>query len=82
VRVLEKWKCFNLNTQKLESLVHRFFDAACVPIQVRTPKGETAIAKEWYSVPLSILEEMVSLLLNKQINKYRYDYETKTIKPR
>jgi T5orf172 domain. len=72
VQIVEKIKCLNLNSQKLEEIIHKFFAAVQVPVQVNM-NGTPVIATEWYSVPLSVIEKVAELIISGDIVHYRYE---------
>ena len=78
VKIIEKWRCTNLNAKALETFLHRFLKDAQVKIQVND-KGKHKVASEWYNVPLEILEVMVPMILDGTIRDYRYDKNTKKL---
>ena len=60
-------------------LIHRFFKAAQVLIDITDHNGTRCSPQEWYSVPLGIIEHAVALLNSGEIVNYKYDPITKTI---
>ena len=42
--------------QKLEKLVHSFFKSACIDLEVVDAQGNKHIAREWFTVPLDVIE--------------------------
>lgn len=72
VKIIEKWRCTNLNAKALETFLHRFLKDAQVKIMVND-KGRHQTASEWYNVPLGVLEVMVPMILDGSIRNYRYD---------
>ncbi len=72
VKIIEKWRCTNLNAKALETFLHRFLKDAQVRIMVND-KGRHQTASEWYNVPLGVLEVMVPMILDGSIRNYRYD---------
>lgn len=79
VKIVETFKTFNVNAQKFEDMIHRFFKAAQVLIDVTDHNGTRCSPQEWYSVPLGIIEHAVALLNSGEIVNYKYDPITKTI---
>lgn len=75
VRLLNETKTFNLNPQKLELLLHTFFADACLNMDVFDAKGTRYTPREWFVVPLFIIETAIGLLLNGEIVHYRYDHQ-------
>jgi hypothetical protein len=68
------WRTYNLNPQKLEQLLHTFFAHACIELDVFDNEGKRHTPREWFDVPLHIIETVVELLINGEIVNYRYDH--------
>jgi len=81
VAVVSTFQCFNVNLDKLEKLIHRFFDSAKVDIQVTDLEGRYVTPNEWFSVPLPCVTHAIRLLITGKILKYRYDRKTEEIVP-
>ncbi|TWU44934.1 hypothetical protein Q31b_01050 [Novipirellula aureliae] len=64
---------YNLNPQQLEKLLHRFFAKACLNLDIFDATGQRHTPREWFVVPLHIIEAAVNLLINGEIVNYRYD---------
>ena len=79
VKVIEVFECFNLNTQKFEALIHRFFDAARLRVDVFDEEGVRHEPREWFEVPLPQIEKAIHLLLTGDIVNYRYDLNIQQI---
>lgn len=80
VKNLKAWKVYNRNADKLESFLHRFFAKACLDIEFEHNTGKRINPREWFVVPLDVIEEAVQLILNENIVNYEYDTELKKIK--
>tara|TARA_Y100001970_G_scaffold53418_1_gene67664 strand:+ start:1597 stop:2805 length:1209 start_codon:yes stop_codon:yes gene_type:complete len=74
VKIVSSYKTFNLDPQKFESLVHNFFSDRCLDIKIADKKGNFKKPKEWYIVPLQIIEETIQLIINNQIHHYKFDH--------
>jgi hypothetical protein len=81
VAVVSTFQCFNVNLDKLEKLIHRFFDSAKVDIQVTDLEGRYVTPNEWFSVPLPCVTHAIRLLISGEILKYRYDRKIEEIVP-
>lgn len=79
VEKIVAYKCYNRNADKLELLLHRFFASACLNIDIMTPGGLRITPREWFVVPLDVIEEAIQLILNEEIVNYEYDAENKII---
>lgn len=73
VHHVSSYKCFNMNTQKFENLLHTFFGKACLDIQVTDSNGRLCKPREWFIAPLKAIQTAIQLLINGQIVHYRYD---------
>lgn len=73
------WKCFNMNPQKFEQLIHNFFGKSCLDLDVYDENGSRHFPREWFIAPLNVIEQAVELIINGKIVHYRYDQESKTI---
>jgi hypothetical protein len=79
VKEVSAWKCFNMNTQKFEQLIHNFFGNSCLNVTVRDNKGIHHNPKEWFIVPLKVIEQAVELIISGEVIHYRYDSENTVI---
>ncbi len=70
----------NFNARKLEQLLHQFF--AHANLQVEVVLGKRVVPKEWFVVPLDLVEEAVKLILDRTIINYRYDAISRKILPK
>lgn len=73
VEIVASYKCLNMNTQKLEHLIHRFFSEVKLEMTLTSPDGKSYVPSEWYVVPLDVLDRVVNLIINGEIVSYRYD---------
>lgn len=72
------WDCINFKAQGLETLLHRFFSKAQAQVRVNV-NGKSVIAKEWYNLPFSVIEEAVPMFISGDIVNYRYDHENRRL---
>lgn len=70
----------NMNTSKFETLIHRFFDEARLDIEIMDRFGKPFNPKEWFLVPLPIIEEAVKRMIDGSIVNFRYDHKSCVIK--
>ncbi len=75
VEYITGWQCFNLNPQKFEQLIHNFFGASCLEIDVYDEQGRRHTPREWFVVPLEVIEEAVNLIISGEVVNYRYNAE-------
>jgi len=75
VRKVATYKCFNMNTQKFEQLLHQFFGNSCLDIKIIGDDKHEHTPREWFIVPLSVIKQAINLLINGEIIFYKYDYD-------
>ncbi len=73
VSVVMTFRCYNMNPQKLELLLHNFFGSSCLNVDVFDAKGGRHTPREWFIAPLSVIEKAVDLVVSGKIVGYRYD---------
>ncbi len=79
VSIVAAYHCYNLNPQKLELLLHTFFGKVCLNVDIYDAKGQRCIPREWFIVPLDIVEQAIQFLLTGEIVNYRYDPDKQEI---
>ena len=73
VEIVETYKVSNLNLTKLEKLLHKFFDPARLDLQLKDRFGFDVEPREWFLVPLPIIEEAIQKLIDGTLPEYRYE---------
>ena len=73
VEVVATYELYNINRTKLENLIHRFFEPARLNIQISDRFGNPILPREWFFVPLFIIDEVIEKIKDKTLSKYRYD---------
>lgn len=73
VEIVASYNCYSLNVQTFESLLHRFFAEVCLDIDLYDNSGNRFIPREWFEVPLTVINEVIHLILNQNIVNYKYD---------
>ena len=73
VEVIAEYKLFNINRTKLEKLIHRFFAEATYDIEIADRFGKPVRPREWFLVPLHVIDEAVERIKNGTITEYTYD---------
>ena len=79
VKIESSWMCYNMNAQKFESLIHRFFGHTCLEIDVFDSNGIRHTPREWFIAPLKAIEQAITLIISGEIVNYRYDKENEVI---
>ena len=68
-----------MNTQKFEQLIHKFFGKVCLDIDIFGNDNKRYTPREWFIVPLGIIEKVVELIISGDIVGYRYDEENEEL---
>ncbi len=63
VEVVMTFKCYNMNTHKLEKLLHDYYGNSCMEIEIFDKNGLRHSPREWFTVTLSEIEEFVERIL-------------------
>lgn len=79
VEIVATYSCYNLNIQAFENLIHRFFAESCLNIDIYDAERRRLVPREWFIVPLPIIDEAIHLLIKGTIINYRYDNDLKKI---
>jgi len=79
VEIVDCFRCFNLNPQKLEQLLHNFFGSSCLNIDIFDARGQRHIPREWFIAPYQIIYQAIYFIMNGAIVDYHYDPETQEI---
>jgi len=81
VDVVATYELYNINRAKLEHVLHKFFDNAKLDIQINDRFGNPVIPREWFLVPLFIIDEVVEKIKDGSIREYSYQTESATLVP-
>nr|WP_281719985.1 GIY-YIG nuclease family protein [Nitrosomonas nitrosa] len=76
VEVIATYELSNINRIKLENLIHRFFEPAKLDIKINDRFGNPVVPREWFLVPLFVIDEMIKKIRDGSIVNYRYDPDT------
>ena len=79
VKIVQTFACYDINVRKLESLIHRFFAICQVDLDVTDKDGFICHPHEWYSVPISVIQQAISMIVDGSIVNYRYDKERERV---
>lgn len=80
VEIVATYKLSNINRTKLENLIHRFFDPVRLDISIKDRFGIPVVPREWFLVPLFIIDETVARIKDGTITGYSYDPGTASLK--
>lgn len=73
VEVVATYKLHNLNRTKLENIFHRLFGAAQLDLTIEDRFGHPVKPREWFLVPLQVIDEAVQRIRDGSITEVVYD---------
>ena len=73
VEVIATYELSNINRARLENLIHRFFEPAKLDIEIKDRFGNPIIPREWFLVPLFVIDEAVEKIKDGSIVDFLYD---------
>lgn len=80
VEIVATYKLANISRTKLEKIIHKFFGAAKLDIEINDRFGRLVKSQEWFLVPIFVIDEMVEKVKEGTISDYYYDPTTAEIK--
>lgn len=76
VEVIATYELFNISRSRLEKLIHRVFEPAKLDIEIYDRFGKPVVPREWFLVPLFVIDEVVERIKDGTITGYVYDSKT------
>ena len=73
VEIVATYKLSNINRVKLENVIHKFFEHARLDIEIKDRFGKLVVPREWYLVPLFVIDEAVDRIKSGTILTSQYD---------
>lgn len=80
VEIVATYRLANINRVKLENLIHKFFNSARLDIEIKDRFGKPVKAREWFLVPIFVIDEFVEILKQGNLNDYYYDPKSAKLK--
>jgi hypothetical protein len=81
VEIVATFKLTNINRVKLEAILHKFFDPARLDLELPDRFGATVKPREWFLVPLDIIEAAIQKIQDGTIDRFQYDPKTVSLVP-
>jgi hypothetical protein len=76
VEIVATYKLHNLNRTSLENIFHRLFGAAQLDLTIEDRFGNPVKPREWFLVPLHVIDEAVRRIQDGSITSMMYDPQT------
>lgn len=79
VEIVATYKLHNVNRVKLEALFHRVFGAAQLDLSLEDRFGKPVKPREWFLVPLPVIDEVVQKVVGGSITDFVYDPQSASL---
>lgn len=73
VEIVATYKLFNINRKRLEALIHKIFAGAQLDLEIKDRFGKPVKPKEWFLVPINVIDEAINRIKNGTITDAIYD---------
>lgn len=73
VDIVAEYKLFNINRARLEAVIHRLFGPARLDLALQTGFGKAVQPREWYLVPLAVIDEAIARIQDGTVVNFEYD---------
>jgi hypothetical protein len=80
VEIVASYKLFNINRTRLENILHRVFSAAQLDLTIEDRFGNPVRPREWFLVPLPVIDQVVDKIRDGSIIEFEYDPSTAALK--
>lgn len=79
VEIVATFKLVNVKRKRLETLLQKFFGSARLDLELKDRFGTPVKPREWFLVPLEIIEEVIEKIKEGTIDQFRYDLNTASL---
>lgn len=79
VSIVATYRCFNMNPQRFERLIHRFFSDSCLDLEITDKDGRSYVPREWFIAPIMVVGKVIELIIRGEVVNYSYDKEKEMI---
>ena len=79
VEIVATYKLYNIDPGKLETIIHRVFGPARLDIGIKDRFGNPVAPREWFLVPLNVIDQAVERIRDGTITQCAYDASTASL---
>jgi hypothetical protein len=79
VEIVATYELYNVARSRLENLIHRIFGAARLDIEIKDRFDNPIVPREWFLVPLFVIDEVIEKIKDGTITGYVYDPTTASL---
>ena len=80
VEVVATYTLYDINRSRLENLLHRFFSAARLNLEIADRFGNLVKPREWFLAPLPVIDEVVRRVRDRSILDFEYDPQSASLR--
>jgi len=80
VETVTTYELYNISRTRLENLIHRIFGTARLDIEIKDRFGQPIIPREWFLVPLFVIDEAIERIRDGTITGYAYDPQSAALR--
>ena len=73
VEVVAAYKLYGIDPTKLENLIHKIFESVRIDFDIKERFGKVVRPREWFLVPLSVIDELIGRIQKGDLEGIRYD---------
>ena len=81
VQVVATYQLANIHRTRLENLLHRLFAPAQIELTLQDRFGHTVKPREWFLLPLEVIDQAVRAIQDGSITRLRYDPQQAALVP-
>ena len=82
VKIVASWKTYNMKTHQFENIIHKFFHSVQFHSKVQDINGFMFTPREWFVVPLKIIEAAVEKIIDGSIVNFHYNRSMEMLEER
>jgi hypothetical protein len=79
VEIVATFNLVSIRSKGLEALLQKFFGSARLDLEFQDRFGTPVKPREWFLVPLEVIEEVIEKIKEGTIEQFRYDPETASL---
>ena len=79
VEIVATYKLYNIARSRLERVIHRVFGPARLEIEIKDRFGNPVVPREWFLVPLHVIDQAIEKIRDGTITQYSYDKNTASL---